>query len=67
MIFTADQLDFDYDFTFTPGEPASRDYPGSGPEVDITTVRLNGIEIPINALTAEHYQQMVEQVIEHYG
>ena len=57
---------FDFDFKYTPGEPAERDYPGSGAEVEITKVRLNGVEIPLAAITPEMEQQMIEQVLEQY-
>lgn len=57
---------FDFDFKYTPGEKDDRDYPGSGAEVKITTVRLNGVVIPIEAITPEQYEQMVEHVHENY-
>jgi hypothetical protein len=65
MTFCA-EVPFDYDFKYTPGGAATRDYPGDGPEVEILKVRLNGIEIPISAITTEQYDQMVDQVIENY-
>ncbi len=42
---------FDLEFTYSPGEKATRDYPGSGPEVEITKVLLNGVEIPLAAIS----------------
>ena len=57
---------FDFDFKYTPGEPATRDYPGDGAEVEITTVRLNGVVIPIQAIAPEQYEQMVEHVHQNY-
>ena len=60
------EVPFDFDFTYTPGERPERDYPGSGAEVEIMKVRLNGIEIPLSAITPEMYDNMVEQVIEDY-
>lgn len=57
---------FDFDFTYEPGEPQTYDYPGSGPEIRITAVRLNGVEIPFAAVTPALYDQMIEHVIEHY-
>ena len=57
---------FDFDFKYTPGEPATRDYPGDGPEVEITAVRLNGVKIPVEALTAEQQEEMVQHVLENY-
>jgi len=62
----ATEAPFDFDFTYTPGEKAERDYPGSSPEVDITKVRLNGVEIPLAAITPHMYEEMVETVIENY-
>ena len=60
------EVPLDFDFTYMPGEPTERDYPGSGAEVEITKVRLNGIEIPLAAITAQMYEQMIEQVIDEY-
>lgn len=60
-------IDLDFDFTYEPGDAPTYDYPGSDPEVDITKVRLNGVEIPLNAITAQMYEQMIEQVIEEYS
>ncbi|MDB5240559.1 MAG: hypothetical protein JWP57_1184 [Spirosoma sp.] len=57
---------FDFKFIYTPGEPATRDYPGSGPEVTVTEVRLNGVTIPLEAITSEMWEQMIEQVNEQY-
>lgn len=57
---------FDFDFKYTAGEPADRDYPGSGAEVEITKVRLNGVEIPLSAITDEMEQEMINHVLEHY-
>ncbi|GAB2547175.1 hypothetical protein [Spirosoma aerophilum] len=62
----ATEVPFDFDFKYTPGEPATRDYPGDGPEVEITKVSLNGVEIPLKAITHEMEQQMIEHVLEHY-
>ena len=62
----ATETSFDFDFKYNPGEPAERDYPGSWAEVEITKVRLNGVEIPLSAITAEMEQQMIEHVLEHY-
>lgn len=63
----ATEVPFDFDFTYTPGERATRDYPGDGPEVEIIKVRLNGIEIPLTAITPQMYEEMVEHVIENYN
>jgi hypothetical protein len=60
------ETSFDFDFKYTPSTPATRDYPGDGPEVEILTVRLNGVIIPIKAITAEQYEEMVQHVHEHY-
>lgn len=65
MIFTT-ETPFDFDFKYTPGEKADRDYPGSGPEVEIKAVRLNGVQIPLEAITAEMYSQMVDEVLNSY-
>lgn len=62
----ATEVPFDFEYTYTPGEPATRDYPGDGPEVEIIKVLLNGIEIPLQAITTELYEEMVEQVINTY-
>ena len=62
----AKEVPFDFDFKYTPGEPATRDYPGDGPEVEIVKVRLNGVEIPLSAINPQMYDEMVEQVIENY-
>lgn len=62
----ATEAPFDFEFSYEPGEPATRNYPGSNPEVRITTVRLNGVEIPLAAITTAMYEQMVDQVIENY-
>lgn len=60
------EVPFDFDFKYTPGEPQTRDYPGDGPEVEILKVRLNGVEIPLSAITEQMQQEMVEQVLENY-
>ncbi|WP_018619757.1 hypothetical protein [Spirosoma luteum] len=57
---------FDFEFTYTPGEAPTRDYPGDSPEVRIVKVRLNGVEIPLSAITEQMQQEMIEQVIEEY-
>lgn len=62
----ATETAFDFDFKYTPGEAPTRDYPGDGPEVEITAVRLNGVKIPVEALTAEQYEEMVQHVLENY-
>lgn len=62
----ATEIPFDFEYTYTPGEPATRDYPGDGPEVEIIKVLLNGVEIPLQAITTELYEEMVEQVINNY-
>lgn len=62
----AAEVPFDFDFKYTPGEPATRDYPGDGPEVEITTVRLNGVAIPLEAITAEMQSQMIDEVLNRY-
>lgn len=62
----ATEVPFDFEFTYTPGEPATRDYPGDGPEVEITSVTLNGVKIPLEAITTAMHEQMVEQVLNNY-
>lgn len=58
------EVAFDFDYEFTPGEPQTYDYPGDGPEVRITKVRLNGKEIPDGCLTAEQEQEMIDYVLD---
>ncbi len=60
------EVAFDFDFKYIPGELATRDYPGDKPEVEITKVRLNSVEIPLNAITDEMLNEMVEQVLKTY-
>lgn len=62
----ATEAQFDFDYKYTPGEPAERDYPGSGAEVEITKVRLNGTQIPLSAITPQMYEEMVDHVLENY-
>lgn len=62
----ATEVPFDFEFTYTPAEPATRDYPGDKPEVEITEVRLNGVKIPLNAVTDTMRDEMIEQVLEQY-
>ena len=62
----ATEAPFDFEFSYEPGEPATHDYPGSNPEVRITTVRLNGVELPFAAITPALYDQMIEHVLENY-
>lgn len=62
----ATEVPFDFDFKYTPGEAADRDYPGSGPEVEITAVRLNGVQIPLEAVTEEMQNQMIDEVLNSY-
>ena len=62
----ATETAFDFDFKYTPGEAPTRDYPGDSPEVEIKEVRLNGVKIPLEAITAEMEQEMIEQVKENY-
>lgn len=60
------ETDFDFDFSYIPAEPSTRDYPGTSAEVTIQKVRLNGVEIPLAAISAVQYEQMIEQVLENY-
>ncbi len=60
------EVPFDFDFRYTPGEAATRDYPGDGPAVEITTVRLNGVSIPLEAITSEMYNEMIDHVVQNY-
>jgi hypothetical protein len=60
------ELPLDFEFTYTPGEPATRDYPGDKPEVEIIKVMLNGVEIPLEAISGQMEQEMIEQVLEYY-
>ncbi|UHG94703.1 hypothetical protein [Spirosoma oryzicola] len=62
----ATEVPFDFDFKYTPSQPGSRDYPGDGAEVEIVKVTLNGVQIPLAAITPEMEQQMIEQVLDHY-
>ncbi len=57
---------FEFDYSYTPGEAPTYDYPGSNPEIEITKVRLNGIEIPIKAITGEMYENMIEYAHENH-
>lgn len=65
MTFTT-ETNLDFDFKYTPGERPTRDYPGDAPEVEIVKVRLNGVEIPLRAITEQMQQQMIEQALETY-
>ena len=60
------EVPFDYEYDYEPGEPATYDYPGCGPEVRITKVKLNGVDIPLTAITSEMYDEMIEQVLDQY-
>lgn len=62
----AAEVPFDFEFKYTPGEVPTRDYPGSGAEVEIIKVRLNGVQIPLAAITTQVYDEMVEHVLENY-
>lgn len=57
---------FEFDYSYTSGEAPTYDYPGSNPEIEITKVRLNGVEIPIKAITGEMYEDMIEYVHEKH-
>lgn len=60
------EVPFDFEFSYTPGERADRDYPGSNPEVIITHVTLFGVTIPLESLSKEVIDQMVDEVLENY-
>lgn len=62
----AAEVPFDFDFKYTPGEPATRDYPGDGPGVEVTSVRLNGVLIPLEAISDEMHSQMIDEVLNSY-
>lgn len=44
-VFDYEGLEFDIEYSFDPGEPASIDCPGSSPEAEINSIRLNNIEM----------------------
>lgn len=44
-IFDYEGLEFAIEYSFDPGEPASIDCPGSPPEAEINSIRLNNIEM----------------------
>lgn len=60
------EVPFDFDFKYTPGESPTYDYPGSGPEVEITKVWLNGFEIPLSVVTSDMQDAMIELVLEEH-
>jgi len=60
------EVPFDFEFSYTKGEPADRDYPGSNDEVVITHVTLFGVPIPLHALSADVIDAMVDEVYEKY-
>lgn len=44
-IFDYEGLEFDIEYSFDPGEAATHDCPGSAPEAEINSIRLNNIEM----------------------
>ena len=64
LTFQEKCIDLDFDYEFEKGEVASREYPGCADRVDITRVRMNGVEIPMAAVNADLYQLLLERVEE---
>jgi hypothetical protein len=58
---------FDFDYSYEPGEPADRDYPGSAPEIRITGVSLYGVALPLERVSGELLNQMIEQAHEEHA
>ena len=60
------EVPLDFEFSYTPGERATRDYPGSPPEVVIIHVTVFGVSVPLNSLSKEMIEQMIEEVHQKY-
>jgi hypothetical protein len=58
------EVAFDFEYSYQEGERGERDYPGFPPEATITKVWLNGVEIPLKAISDTLYEQMIEAVFE---
>lgn len=57
---------FDFEYSYEPGEPATRDYPGSSPEIRITGVSLYGVPLPLEKVDSELLDLMIEQAHEEH-
>lgn len=60
------EVPFDFDYSYEPGEPATHDYPGSGPEIRITNVSLYGVALPLEKVDSQLLDQMIDQAHEEH-
>ena len=58
---TFECVDYDVECVITFGEPETRDYPGSGDEIEITAVNLDGEDV-IDTMTIGELRQ-IEDII----
>ena len=59
-------IDFDFEFSYEKGSPATYDYPGDGPFINITKVWMNGVQIPLAAVPEHVQEDMIMKVLEEY-
>ena len=60
------EVAFSFDYTYKEGEPQTYDHPGTGPEVEITKVWMNDVDIPLGAISESLYDAMIEHVLENH-
>lgn len=60
------EVPFDFEFSYTKGEPADREYPGSNDEVVITHVTLFGVSIPLDSISTDIIDAMIDEVHDKY-
>ena len=52
--------------TYEPAETATRDYPGSGPEVSVNTYQIAGMDVSNLIDTADWYEEVDKQILNSF-
>ena len=60
-------VDFDFEYSYEKGCPATYDYPGDGPFISITKVWMNGVQIPLAAVPEYVQENMIQLIMEEYN
>jgi len=52
--------------TYEPAEPATRDYPGSSPEVSVTSYQIGGMDVSNLIDSADWYEEVDKQILNSF-
>lgn len=52
--------------TYEPAEPATRDYPGYGPEVSVHTYQIGGTDVSNLIDSADWYEEVDKQILDSF-